>query len=213
MRHAIPEILLGVVLAVYWARVLRMAYKADRRTGQAANLVPGERIGKIIRILWTPVILIWVAHPFVTASGFGPGVLKPLYFKSWIAWPALGAATIGWLLSRICWKVMGRQWRMGIDPAEQNQLIDRGPFGWVRHPIYSLSGMMMLATMAMIPSPLMLAAGVVHLALLGWEAIREEQHMLRVHGSRYAYYRREVGAFLPRTYLISYVVQVIAGRF
>lgn len=198
MGQAIPEILLGVILAAYWGRVLRMAFKAHRRTGQAANLVPGERLGKIIRIIWAPVILIWVAHPFAAALSYLPEIARPLYFSAWIAWPALALAALGLLLSRHCWKVMGRHWRMGIDPAEQNPLIDTGPFVFARHPIYSLSGMMMLATMSMIPSPLMLCAGAVHLGLLWWESRREETHLLRIHGDRYAQYRREVGAFLPR---------------
>jgi protein-S-isoprenylcysteine O-methyltransferase Ste14 len=198
MGQAIPEILLGVILAAYWGRVLRMAYKAHRRTGQAANLVPGEWLGKIIRIIWAPVIVIWVAQPFAAALGFAPRFARPLYFTPWIAWPALAVAGLALILSRICWKAMGRHWRMGIDPAEQNPLIDAGPFAFARHPIYSLSGMMMLATLSMIPSPLMLCAGAVHLGLLWWESRREEMHLLQLHGERYIQYRRRVGAFLPR---------------
>ena len=31
---------------------------------------------------------------------------------------------------------MGRSWRMGIDPAEKTSLVTRGPYRWMRHPIY-----------------------------------------------------------------------------
>ena len=108
---------------------------------------------------------------------------------------------------------MGRHWRMGIDPAEQNQLVDTGPFALVRHPIYALSGFMMLATMAMIPSPLMLMAGGLHLVLLWWESRREETHLLRVLGGQYRAYQKDVGAYFPRTYLVSYLLQKVVGRF
>jgi protein-S-isoprenylcysteine O-methyltransferase Ste14 len=108
-----------------------------------------------------------------------------------------------------CWKAMGRHWRMGIDPGEQNPLIATGPFACVRHPIYSLSSLMMLATLAAVPSPLMLACGFVHIVLLAWESCREERHMLKVHGNAYAEYRRSVGRFVPR---IGYLLKPSIAR-
>jgi len=203
MFRFLPLILLGVVLVAYWGRVLRMAQKVRQRTGRAANFVPRERVGRMIRIIWMPVVAIWVAHPFITAFVHAPKLLRPLYFNPWIAWPALIMAAMCLILTRLCWKKMGRDWRMGIDPAENNPLIATGPFARVRHPIYALSGLMMLATMAMIPSPVMLAAGLIHLALLGWEARREEQHMLRLHGDQYVRYQKTVGGFFPRGLLRS----------
>ncbi len=87
---------------------------------------------------------------------------------------------------------------MGIDPAEQTEMIASGPYAWLRHPIYALSQMMMLASLLAIPSPLLLIAGLLHLILLHWEAWREEQHMLRSHGKVYARYRAQVGGFVPK---------------
>ena len=87
---------------------------------------------------------------------------------------------------------------MGIDPGERTPLIATGPFAYVRHPIYALSAVMMAATAAAVPSPLMLAAAAVHLALLLWESRREEKHLLRVHGNAYEAYRARVGRFVPR---------------
>lgn len=199
MIDRLAPLMLGIVLAMYWGRVLRMARKARLRTGRAANLLPGERLGKMLRVAWAPIVVIWVAHPFCTAFWrHPPPALAPLYFRPWIAWPALVVAIACFLLTRICWKTMGRHWRMGIDPAERNPIIAAGPFARVRHPIYALSMLMMLATMAMIPSPLLLAAGAGHCLLLLWESRREEAHLLRVHGEGYRNYRRQAGAFFPR---------------
>ena len=89
---------------------------------------------------------------------------------------------------------------MGIDPDEKTALIATGPYALVRHPIYALSQVMMLATMAIVPSMLMLAAGIVHIGLLQWEAKREERYLLAVHGTVYADYCRQVGGFLPRRF-------------
>ncbi|MDB5304579.1 MAG: hypothetical protein JWM97_2128 [Phycisphaerales bacterium] len=200
MLRSLPPVLLGFVLAAYWGRVLRMAYKARRRTGRAANLVPGERLGKILRIVWAPAVLIWVVHPFLTAFlRRPPALLRPIYWSLPAAWAAFTVAAACLALTVICWKKMGRAWRMGIDPSEQTPLIATGPFAYVRHPIYALSQTMMLASAVMIPSPLMLAAAAIHIALLQWESRREESHMLRVHGEPYARYRAAVGRFVPRS--------------
>lgn len=195
----LPPLLLGVVLSAYWGRVLRMAYKARRRSGRAANLVPGEKLGRVLRIVWGPVIGIWVAHPFASALMVRlPLVLRSIFPSSWIAWPALLVAIVCWMLSRICWRAMGRNWRMGIDPTEQNSLVVAGPFSRVRHPIYALSILMMLASMIIIPSPLMLGAGIIHITLLVWESVREDRHLLGVHGIKYQEYQKRTGAFFPK---------------
>ena len=72
------------------------------------------------------------------------------------------AATIGVVITAaalaatlVCWKRMGRDWRMGIDPAERTRLIVTGPYAYVRHPIYALSQLMMLGTVIAVPAPAM----------------------------------------------------------
>ncbi len=198
MIHSLSPLLLGLVVAAYWGRVLRMAYKQRRRTGRAANLVPAEPLGKILRLAWTPAVLAWIAQPFITALVVNPpSLLRPVYFSAWIAWPALAVGAGCFYLSLICWRTMGRHWRMGIDPNEKNPIVAMGPFAYVRHPIYALSMLMMLATVAMIPSPLMIAAGAVHITLLIWESRREERYLSVAHGADHDAYRKRVGMFFP----------------
>jgi protein-S-isoprenylcysteine O-methyltransferase Ste14 len=44
----------------------------------------------------------------------------------------------------------------------------------------------------------MLILAVLHIALLQFEAHREEAYLLQKHGEDYAQYRRNVGRFVPR---------------
>jgi protein-S-isoprenylcysteine O-methyltransferase Ste14 len=149
--------------------------------------------------VWIPVVVVWVAHPFFTAvARWAPLPLRPVYESAWVAWPAAVCAGVCLWASRVCWKTMGKNWRMGIDPGEQNALVVAGPFAYVRHPIYALSQGMMVVTVVAIPSPVMIAAGVVHVLLLQWEARREEGHLKGVHGSKYDEYCAGVGRFIPR---------------
>ncbi len=199
MVRLFPLIFLSLILLAYWGRVLRMAYKSRRQTGRAANIVPAEGLGRFIRVIWMPIIVIWVTDPLAVAIWRSPPFfMRPLFYTQWIAWPGLLVVGACLVFTLRCWKTMGRHWRMGIDPAERNPLIANGPFSRVRHPIYALSALMMLATVVVVPSPLMLVVASIHIGLLVWEARREERHMLAVHGEEYAEYRRQIGGFVPR---------------
>lgn len=191
--------MLGLIIGGYWLRVARMARKARQKTGRAANFLPAEPIGRVLRIAWIPVVIVWIAQPFVTASTFPRrSVAAPLAASAWVAWGMVAVAAACLFLSRICWKTMGKNWRMGIDPAERTALVLTGPYRYVRHPIYALSQLMMVSTMAAIPSPLLLAAGALHLLLLQWEARREEAYLVSLHGQDYRDYRSRIGRFIPR---------------
>ena len=198
MAYRIAALSLGIVVAGYWWRVLRMARKARRHSPRGANFMPTEPLGRVLRIVWIPVVMVWVAQPFAVAWVRTPvATLRPLWASPWVAWPMVVIAAACLRASQLCWKTMGKSWRMGIDPAEQNPLILAGPYAYVRHPIYALSQTMMLSSIIAVPTPLMIAAGAMHVLLLQWEARREEAHLTRVHGSRYAEYCGRVNRFLP----------------
>jgi protein-S-isoprenylcysteine O-methyltransferase Ste14 len=198
MAYRVCTFILGLIIAAYWGRVVRMARKARQRTGRAANFFPPEPVGRLLRVLWIPVVIIWVVHPFIT-SLVQPRwiILRPLWSNLWIACPAVVIAFACFGASRVCWRTMGKNWRMGIDPSERNTLVVAGPFAYVRHPIYALSQAMMLASVAAIPSPLMIGAGLMHVLLLQWEARREESHLVGVHGQAYLDYCARVRRFVP----------------
>lgn len=196
----LPLLLIGLTVLAYWARVARMARKAKRRTGNAGNFFPPEPLGRALRVLWVPVVGVWITLPMAGAVARDLPVLltpvvatpPPLVWGMSAVVVACAAATVA------CWRRMGKSWRMGINPAERTGLVCTGPYAHVAHPIYALSIAMMAATMAALPSPLMLAAGAVHVTLIVWEAVREERHLTGLHGNTYAEYRSRVGRFLPR---------------
>ncbi|MGD1277114.1 MAG: isoprenylcysteine carboxylmethyltransferase family protein [Tepidisphaeraceae bacterium] len=199
MSRHLPALLIGLIVAAYWACVLRMAQKSRRVYGHSANLIPKERIGKLTRLIWFPVVALWIALPQVAALGHvHQWWLRPLFFLAPLAWGAVVAGTIALVYSLICWKIMGKSWRMGIDPSDDTPLVTQGPYAYVRHPIYALSSILMLCTVAACPSPPLLAVAAVHIFLLHYEARREEAHLLHVHGQDYQQYRQRTGRFVPR---------------
>jgi protein-S-isoprenylcysteine O-methyltransferase Ste14 len=195
-----PALVVGVAVAAYWWRVTRMAIKMRRKTGRGANFVPTEPLGRALRLLWQPVVWVWIAQPFVAAvMADPPAPLRPLFAQPALQWIAALVAWSAFVATRICWKRMGKSWRMGIDPNERTELVVTGPYALVRHPIYALSSVLMIATVVAVPTPLIIVAAFAHLLLLQWEARREEQHLLRIHGDAYQQYLDSVGRFVPRT--------------
>jgi protein-S-isoprenylcysteine O-methyltransferase Ste14 len=193
-----PSLAVGVIVAAYWARVMRLARKIKRNTGHGANVLPRETTGRIVRIIWYPVVILWITVPIVSAYvAFQTPLLKRRHSIPAVNWAAIGVAIIAFILTLICWRKMGKSWRMGIDPNEKTSLVLTGPYEYVRHPIYALSAVIMLATLAIVPTILMLIVAACHLLLLHWEARREEKYLLSVHGPAYENYMKRVGRFIP----------------
>ncbi len=198
-----PPLLIGLLMLCYWGSVIAMVIKTKKRVGKAANFLPPELIGRILRMAWYPLVVIWIVHPIT--FGFAsknynriPTIVRPLVKMQYYAGIPLLIAAVAFWLTLVCWRRMGKSWRMGIDPNETTELIVAGPYAYMRHPIYTLSIILMICTMLILPTPLMLAVGLLHIVFLIWEARREEQYLVGVHGEPYSRYLERVGRFIPR---------------
>jgi protein-S-isoprenylcysteine O-methyltransferase Ste14 len=189
----IPAFVSGCCLLVYWGAVVVKAQRA-RRWQHGANVIPPERIGRWLRIIWVPLVIVWCAQPWivVTQNQHGTSMTRGIGIAGAILCVIATAATFA------CWRAMGRSWRIGIDPAEKTELVMAGPFRRVRHPIYALSIVLMIGTLAATQTRVMLAVAIIHFVLMQWEASREEAHLLQNHGEKYARYRAATGRFVPR---------------
>jgi protein-S-isoprenylcysteine O-methyltransferase Ste14 len=194
-------VIIGLILGIYWLRVLQMVARTRRTVGRAANFVPPEPLGRLLRIIWIPVVLLWIFLPTVMPFFHGlPWILSPLLFagSAVVGWCAVAVAISAFALTWLCWIKMGTSWRMGIDPNERTTLVFNGPYAYVRHPIYGLSQALMLAALCALPSPLMLLIAILHIIFMQWEVRREEKYLVLLHGRAYVGYMQRVGRFLPR---------------
>lgn len=189
---------LGLIVAFYWGRVIKLVVKTRRTTGASAHFFPPEIIGRLLRIIWYPTVACWIIVPILIAlDPPDHRLFRPLFDLPILQCTALIGAVIVLILTMICWRKMGRDWRMGIDPNERNNLIMSGPFARVRHPIYSLQQILALLSAIVVPVPIMVIIALLEIALLSLEAIREERHLLKVHGEAYRHYMRQTGRFIP----------------
>jgi protein-S-isoprenylcysteine O-methyltransferase Ste14 len=202
----LPTIVVALTVSSYWLYVgwmiLRVRQEAKRIR---AVLIPAQRREQYMWIIWVPVIGAWIEVPYLA-------VWPPLRQNAWIGVPEavleipsllpirlLGAAfaVTCLLLSIKCWRHMGSQWRMGVDPTQKARLLTDGPFAVVRHPIYALSMTMMLCTVVVLPSPVMLIVAAIHLSLMHMKARNEERFLQQRYQMEYDEYCRHTGRFFP----------------
>lgn len=192
----------GLVCAsglIYWAGVLIQARRIRQRIGRAPNLKPRGVREKALWFGWFMVILVWVGQPWwVRLEEGGPGLgggsplLGPVGFGLGVALIVLGYAGTLWTYAS-----MGDAWRIGVNPKERTVLVQRGPYRWVRHPIYALQIVMLAGVAVLLPTPLSLAVLVAHYLCVRLKARDEEEHLTRVHGELYRDYTRRTGRLFP----------------
>jgi protein-S-isoprenylcysteine O-methyltransferase Ste14 len=82
---------------------------------------------------------------------------------------------------------------------DHHDLVQHGPYRWIRHPLYTVGAFLLLALGLMLASWLVLG-----FALLAFVVFRflvvpiEERHLEEKFGDHYREYKRRTGAMLPR---------------
>jgi len=113
---------------------------------------------------------------------------------------AVGGAlfVVGLGMTLVAQFAMGSSWRIGVDSAEQTELVVGGLFTVVRNPIFSAMALVGVGLYLLFPSWLA-AAGLFALALALELQVRcvEEPHLIRTHGEAYLRYARSTGRFVP----------------
>jgi protein-S-isoprenylcysteine O-methyltransferase Ste14 len=203
----IPTAGLGVVVAAYWAfvgvMVVRVGWKSSR---MRRMVVPALRMERFMMILWAPLVWAWINLPLAAVlldpQRFPilelPGFVHAHASLTSIRFAALGAALVCLLGSIHCWRFMGNNWRMAIDPCIERRLIQDGPFALVRHPIYALSIALMICSALILPNWPMLAVAAIHISLILLKARNEESFLHERFGLLYEDYCRRTGRFAPR---------------
>ncbi len=141
------------------------------------------------------------------------GILSTPETRRWAAVLGVGLLALGFGIVLIAQLDMGISWRVGVDPSEEVEFVQRGLFRIVRNPIYSGLGLFALGLALLVPNALSLLAlvsGAVGLEL----QVRyvEEPLLLARLGESYRGYARRVGRFLPWIGRLGEERSPVAGR-
>lgn len=118
---------------------------------------------------------------------------------NWLRWLGLGIALAGFLLLEWSHRTLGQNWSDQPRITETQQLVQTGPYRWVRHPIYSAFLLILGSTLFITAN--WLVGGLWITAVSSDAVIRiryEEKAMLKKFGDDYKHYQRRTGLFFPR---------------
>ena len=98
-------------------------------------------------------------------------------------------------------RVLGKEWSVTARLVEGHKLATRGPYRFMRHPIYTGMLGMLLATGLAISNWFSLLAAIVIFLIGTIIRVRSEERLLREEfGSQFEDYARRVAALLPGVY-------------
>ncbi len=175
---------LWLIWAFYWVVAARSSKPVRRRESL------GGRLAFLAQALVTAVLLGWHRWPAWLGTQVIPGGWTR--YRIAVAVILVGLAVCIWAR-----RALGANWSGSVTVKDGHELVQSGPYRWIRHPIYSGVLLMILGTG--------LASGQVHallafaLALTAlWLKSRvEERWMSAEFAERYAAYRRNSWALIP----------------
>lgn len=179
----------GVGISSYFRR------KADRDSGESiSRKVDGTLLMNIIRI---GGLLLW----------FSP--LIYLLNPAWMAWSKLGLPEwvrwAGVVLGILC--TLGIYWLFssigsGITPTsatrKEHKLVTRGPYRWIRHPLYTIGSSMFLVLGMIADNWFIMLLGVLAFIAMASRTPKEEANLIEKFGDEYREYMKRTGRFFPK---------------
>jgi protein-S-isoprenylcysteine O-methyltransferase Ste14 len=170
-----------------------------RRTGTSGFIGLTGRPGSIE---WLAGVLFGVA---VVTGGLAPlaqllDLLQPIAGGDALAFHVAGLLCFGVGLAGTlqAQASMGDSWRIGVDSGERTDLVSRGPFRWVRNPIFTWMSIATVGLVLLTPNALAIASLVTLIVALEVQVRAvEEPYLLRTHGESYRKYASTTGRFVP----------------
>jgi protein-S-isoprenylcysteine O-methyltransferase Ste14 len=181
--------LIWLAFALCWLWYARQVKAVQRRESR------GLRFAKY----WLPLIaagaLLGPGHWY----GSGDGWLKLQWLpeRDWLQALGCALALAGVALAVRARQVLGENWSVAVQLKRGHELIERGPYRWVRHPIYSGLLLAFLGTAVLVGE----LRGLLALAIVAvsfWFKLRLEERWLgEQFGAAYADYKTRVKALVP----------------
>ena len=174
---------LWIVLTVVWAIGALQASPSVRR--QSA----GSRVAYTL-LLIIASLLMW-RRPFGLAGArFVPRT-------ELVGWIGVGVATAGIAVAIAARVFLGRNWSGTVTVKKDHELIRRGPYAVVRHPIYSGILLGLMGTAIVVGEARELAGVALFAVAFRMKSLTEEQFMEEEFGGEYREYKQRVRALIP----------------
>jgi protein-S-isoprenylcysteine O-methyltransferase Ste14 len=152
-------------------------------------------------IIWRVALIILIVI-FVKFDKSGAVSFFVFLLHSFFSYVALGAVltALGLILAVWARISLGRNWSSYVTYKKEHELITTGPYGFIRHPIYSGVILMLAGTFIYYGSFFVLIIFVMVAVMIFWRMGREEKTMGELFGERYLDYAKKSKRLVPRVY-------------
>jgi protein-S-isoprenylcysteine O-methyltransferase Ste14 len=195
MNENIFRILAALILFTGMGISSYFRLKADRESGEKiARKVDGTLFMTIIRlgglILWLSPLVYLINPAWMAWSKIG--------LPEWVRWfgVIIGITAVGgiyWLFNSI---------GSGITPTsatrKEHQLVTKGPYRWVRHPLYTIGSSLFIAFGMMADNWFVMLLGILAFIAMASRTPKEEANLIEKFGDEYRQYMKRTGRYLPK---------------
>lgn len=175
-----------IALAIYWVISARQVKRAKEREGQLSFWLRIVLLAAIFEFLFSPWGRIgWLGARFVPDTRLVGGI--------GLAIEIAGVALAAW--ARYC---LGANWSGAVTLKEGHELVGKGPYKRIRHPIYTGIAVGLAGTAIVIGEWRgVLAFAAIFIAHF-IKARKEEAWLSREFGAAFESHRAQTGMFLPK---------------
>ncbi|MBN1449763.1 MAG: isoprenylcysteine carboxylmethyltransferase family protein [Anaerolineales bacterium] len=181
--------LTGLSISIYFRS------KADKDSGEKVSFEDeGRAMFLTLRIgglvLWLSMLGYLIYPPLLAWSKVG--------LAEWARWLGVGLGVacvflIYWMFSSI---------GTGITPTvatrSKHKLVTKGPYRWIRHPLYTFGTLFFLSFALMADSWFIALMAMLAIVLLTIRLPNEEAHLIEKFGDEYSEYMKRTGRYLPK---------------
>lgn len=187
MRFLVDHIFIAMWLgySLYWWLSARKVKGTTRREAWTSRMARLACIVAAFMLLWVPRFHVaGLDHRFVPLGAHG-------------YWIGAAITACGLLFSIWARRHLGTNWSQAVTLKTDHELITSGPYGWVRHPIYTGLLVGFLGT-AIARGELRGLVAVLLVLTVLWLKLRLEETWLSAQfGEAYTLYSRRVAALVP----------------
>ncbi len=194
MNDNIFRILILVLMVTAFSISIYFRHKAQRKGGDTIDRTQeGVLLMIVLRVtglgVWLSV-LAYIINPEWVAFAALP-------FSDWLRWFGFVLALLALPLIIWMFRSLGDNITDTVQTRTNAQLVARGPYKYIRHPLYSIGALFFIGLMLMAANALILIFGAVAFTMLMLRTPKEEEKLVQKFGDEYRDYMEHTARFIP----------------
>lgn len=169
-----------------------------RKKARESETISRTREGSLV--LAGRVVLALILLAFILLYTFAPGWISwsGISVPLWLRWVGVILAIPSPFLAVWIFSSIGKNISETVLTKQEHELMTKGPYRWVRHPLYSMGILLIFSLGLIAANGMLLLFGLAALIIFRFVVIpAEEKNLVEKFGMDYEEYRSRTGALTP----------------